>query len=137
MCEDLACRCHGSEELIAQLEERFGAEGELNADGSATWLRSPCLGQCDRAPAAMLTVAGEHPEEHVLAPVDAGGRAGRDRRRRGRHRPRRRRCRRHGDDGLRLLRRVGRVEPASLDDYRAHGGYAALRRALRARAARA
>ena len=31
---------------------------------------------------------------------------------------------------LRLLRRVGIVDPASLDDYRAHGGYAALRRAL-------
>ncbi|MGH9368762.1 MAG: complex I 51 kDa subunit family protein, partial [Thermoanaerobaculia bacterium] len=32
--------------------------------------------------------------------------------------------------GLRLLRRVGRVGPESLDDYRAHGGYQALRRAL-------
>ena len=73
VCEDLACRCNGSQELIAQLEEHLGAEGDLNADGSATWLRSPCLGQCDRAPAAMLTVAGEHPEEHVLAPVDAAG----------------------------------------------------------------
>ena len=35
-----------------------------------------------------------------------------------------------GDASLRLLRRVGVVDPASLDDYRAHGGYAALRRAL-------
>ena len=32
--------------------------------------------------------------------------------------------------GLRLLRRVGVVDPTSLDDYRAHGGYAALRRAF-------
>ena len=31
---------------------------------------------------------------------------------------------------LRLLRRVGRVDPRSLDDYRAHGGYTALRRAI-------
>ena len=30
-------------------------------------------------------------------------------------------------DGLRLLRRVGIVDPTSLDDYRAHGGYEALR----------
>ncbi|MER7394913.1 NADH-ubiquinone oxidoreductase-F iron-sulfur binding region domain-containing protein, partial [Streptomyces sp. NPDC000151] len=29
-----------------------------------------------------------------------------------------------------LLRRIGTVDPASLDDYRAHGGYAALRRAF-------
>ena len=80
VCEDLACRCNGSQELIAQLEEHLGAEGELNADGSGTWLRSPCLGQCDRAPAAMVTLAGEHPEEHVLAPVDAQRGAGGDRR---------------------------------------------------------
>ena len=31
---------------------------------------------------------------------------------------------------MRLLRRVGVADPTSLDDYRAHGGYAALRRAL-------
>jgi NADH-quinone oxidoreductase subunit F len=35
-----------------------------------------------------------------------------------------------GDADLRLLRRVGVVDPLSLDDYRAHGGYAALRRAF-------
>jgi NADH-quinone oxidoreductase subunit F len=33
-------------------------------------------------------------------------------------------------DGLRLLSRVGVVDPTSLDDYRAHGGYEALRRAV-------
>jgi NADH-quinone oxidoreductase subunit F len=33
-------------------------------------------------------------------------------------------------EGVRLLRRVGVVDPASLDDYRAHGGYEALRRAV-------
>jgi NADH-quinone oxidoreductase subunit F len=31
---------------------------------------------------------------------------------------------------LRLLARIGRADPTSLDDYRAHGGYAALRLAL-------
>src|SRR3990170_4650311 len=36
----------------------------------------------------------------------------------------------HGKPGLRLLRRVGQVDPRSLDDYRTHGGYAALRRAF-------
>ena len=35
-----------------------------------------------------------------------------------------------GDASLRLLRRVGVVDPASLDDYRARDGYVALRRAL-------
>jgi NADH-quinone oxidoreductase subunit F len=35
-----------------------------------------------------------------------------------------------GDAGLRLLRRIGVVDPSSLDDYRAHGGYTALARAI-------
>ena len=35
-----------------------------------------------------------------------------------------------GDPSLRLLRRVGVVDPGSLDDYRAEGGYAALRRSV-------
>ncbi len=132
VCEDIACRCRGSEELIAQLEERFGGEGELSDDGSATWYRSPCLGQCDRAPAAMLAVAGERPCDVVVAPTTTVGVlallegdepgaepvTG---------------VPQHGDDGLRLLRRVGVVDPSSLDDYRAHGGYAALRRALELR----
>jgi NADH-quinone oxidoreductase subunit F len=130
VCEDIACRCAGSQDLIAQIEERFGAEGELSDEGSATWYRSPCLGQCDRAPAALVTTAGDDPGEHVLAPVAAadvlavlagGSPASVD--------PVTMppQC---GEPGLRLLRRVGVVEPTSLDDYRAHGGYEALRRAL-------
>ncbi|MER6086372.1 NADH-ubiquinone oxidoreductase-F iron-sulfur binding region domain-containing protein, partial [Streptomyces sp. NPDC001833] len=35
-----------------------------------------------------------------------------------------------GQEGLALLRRVGVVDPASLDDYRANGGYTALRHAF-------
>ncbi|MGX1510036.1 NAD(P)H-dependent oxidoreductase subunit E [Streptomyces collinus] len=35
-----------------------------------------------------------------------------------------------GAPTLTLLHRVGTVDPASLDDYRAHGGYTALRRAF-------
>ena len=129
VCEDLACRCHGSEDLIAQLEERFGPEGELSADGSATWYRSPCLGRCDRAPAAMVAIAGEEPLDRAQAPVTAdavldllaGGPPGPS--------PSAA-LPQAGDPALRLLRRVGSVDPGSLDDYRAQGGYAALRRAF-------
>jgi len=35
-----------------------------------------------------------------------------------------------GAPSLVLLRRIGVVDPSSLDDYRANGGYAALRRAF-------
>ena len=68
VCEDIACKCVGSDALIAALEDQFGPEGEA-CDG-ATWLRSPCLGQCDRGPAAMLTVAGEDPIERVLSEIE-------------------------------------------------------------------
>jgi len=129
VCEDLACRCRGSDDLIAELEERFGPEGAASDEVDATWYRSPCLGQCDRAPAALLALAGTAPEEHVLAPVSAAGAlaamggaaGGADP---GTTVPQ------AGDPALRLLRRVGRVDPLSIDAYRAHGGYAALRRAL-------
>jgi NADH-quinone oxidoreductase subunit F len=129
VCEDVACRCHGSQELIAQLEERFGPEGELSEDGSATWYRSPCLGQCDRAPAALVAIAGHEPLDRAQAPTTAAAvlelLAGGDPGPAPRAQPPQ-----AGDPSLRLLRRVGIVDPVSLDEYRAHGGYAALRRAV-------
>jgi NADH-quinone oxidoreductase subunit F len=123
VCDDIACRCAGSEELIAQL----GPEGV--AENGATWLRSPCLGQCDRAPAALLTQAGDTPVERELTAVDAetvlavlGGATPSP--------PQSTTPPQAGTPGLRLLRRIGVADPDSLDDYRAHGGYAALRRAF-------
>ncbi|MEV0320885.1 NADH-ubiquinone oxidoreductase-F iron-sulfur binding region domain-containing protein [Streptomyces sp. NPDC050658] len=35
-----------------------------------------------------------------------------------------------GQEDLVLLRRIGKINPTSLDDYRSHGGYTALRRAF-------
>jgi NADH-quinone oxidoreductase subunit F len=129
VCDDVACRCNGAAELIAELERRFGPEETTDGDGGATWLRSPCLGQCDRAPAALLTDAGEDSGEHVLAPVDAdtllSGLSGDQVE--GDPEPT---VPQRGEAGLRLLGRVGVVDPRSLDDYRAHGGYQALRRAF-------
>jgi NADH-quinone oxidoreductase subunit F len=129
VCDDVVCRCHGAEHLLAQVEERFGREGELSDDGSATWYRSPCLGRCDAAPAALVSVAGEEPLERAQAPVTAdvvlGLLAG------GEPAPRPSTpIPQAGDPALRLLRRVGVVDAASIDEYRAHGGYAALRRAF-------
>jgi NADH:ubiquinone oxidoreductase subunit E len=128
ICEDVACRCHGSEELIAAVESEFGVEDR--DEGGCTWLRSPCLGQCDRAPAAMLTVAGEQPHEEVLAPVAADEaiaalRGGLVEPAASATVPQ------QGEPGLRLLHRIGVVDPRSLHDYRATGGYDALRLAFK------
>ena len=123
ICDDIACRGAGGEDLCAEMERRHGPEGEA-------WSRSPCLGLCERAPAALVTVAGSEPRRQALAPADADTigailavptdvpadvtssvpQMGRP--------------------GLALLRRVGTVDPTSLEDYRAAGGYLALERAL-------
>jgi NADH-quinone oxidoreductase subunit F len=127
VCEDIACKCVGSDELIAELEERFGPE-EQERDGAA-WLRSPCLGQCDRGPATLLTIAGRSPTEDVLAPAGSGQALAAL----GGERPDPipdAEVRQRGEAGLRLLGRVGVVDPRSLHDYRAAGGYEALRRAI-------
>ena len=136
VCDDISCRTRGAAELCEQLERTDGASGSPGADGRATWLRTPCLGLCERAPAVLVSAAGENPWEKVLAPARAeaiqevlrgtaatqGGlpdafdasvsvpQA--------------------GQPQLRLLRRIGKVDPESLDDYQAQGGYQALERAL-------
>jgi NADH-quinone oxidoreductase subunit F len=127
VCEDIACKCVGSDDLMATLEREFGPE-EQERDGAA-WLRSPCLGQCDRGPAAMLTCAGESPTEDVMgvvAPADALA-ALRGKQPAPLADPA---VRQAGEPGLQLLGRVGVVDPLSLHDYRAAGGYEALRRAI-------
>jgi NADH-quinone oxidoreductase subunit F len=128
VCDDIACRVAGAEDTCAALERAIGPEGVAGADGSIGWMRSPCLGLCDRAPAALVTTAGEHGRVASAAPVDATGVLARlD----GGAAPRPpERIPQQGEPSLRLLRRVGVVDPTSLDDYRAHGGYTALARAL-------
>ncbi|HEX5120010.1 MAG TPA: NAD(P)H-dependent oxidoreductase subunit E [Pseudonocardiaceae bacterium] len=135
VCDDLACRVNGAERVCEDMERRFGAEGtSVGVNGTGiTWQRSPCLGQCDRGSAALIQRAGSDPARIGLAPFDptqvqrmfapaqfgepavplvpqtAGDRT-----------------------SLRLLRRVGLIDPASLDSYRAAGGYEMLRRAVTA-----
>ena len=128
VCDDIACRLAGAERICEDLERSVGPADAALRDGTVSWLRSPCLGLCDLAPAAMVTRAGEQAEATTAAPVDAVGIAGRlDGTTVTRpSRP----PRQAGDPSLRLLARVGTVDPTSLDDYLATGGYAALTRAL-------
>ena len=94
VCTDLSCRLAGYDEL---------------PEGAHP---SPCLGLCERAPAALRTLAGEEPRELQLPATGPP-------------------LPQEGQPGLRLLRRIADgVDPESLDAYRAAGGYTALRRAL-------
>jgi NADH-quinone oxidoreductase subunit F len=137
VCDDLACRVAGASSMCDALEERVGPEG-ANA-GSATWVRSPCLGMCEKAPAVLVQRAGadvtdtaigsatEADVERLLA-GGAGTEFGRPTDPAVASAPQT--WNETDRAGLRLLRRVGLVDPSSIDDYRAHGGYESLRRAL-------
>jgi NADH-quinone oxidoreductase subunit F len=102
VCDDIACRLHDVDSFCQHLD----------AHGRA-WQRSPCLGQCDRAPAALVVDAGPQPWARAIRMPDAEpvgatfvGQA------------------------QKILGRVGVVDPTSLDSYQAHGGYRALARAF-------
>ena len=130
VCDDIACRLAGAEELCGDLERSFGEAGTPIGEGRSTWLRSPCLGLCDRAPAALITSAGEAASVIAVAPVDAAGVAARiTSASSGRAEAGDAQLPQAGEPGLRLLSRVGIVDPESIDDYRARGGWSALERA--------
>ena len=129
VCTDIGCMCRGSDELVAELERTVGPAGEHPGNGHAIWLESPCLGLCERAPAVLVTEAGEEPSERSIAPASgqdvAAALAGRV--------PERMTpepVAQQGSPDVRLMRRFGIVDPESLDSYRSHGGYEALRRAF-------
>ncbi|MFE0785221.1 NAD(P)H-dependent oxidoreductase subunit E [Streptomyces mutabilis] len=161
VCTDLACTAAGASELCAAVEARLGPESGAKVE------RSPCLGLCERAPAALVVRAGRparsaFEDEAVQAEGGSGGaapEAGNGKGRRGRNTPHatavcapaapdttvhaatapetapaepapQAAVPQAGDPALTLLHRIGTTDPASLDDYRAHGGYTALRRAF-------
>ena len=159
VCDDIACRIKGGREICDQLERRLDPAGRAGAEQRATWVRSPCLGLCERAPAVLFQAAGKDAQDWSMAPagVDAivagldgergaGVRGADGRSADERSAGERAAAGRRGpasqtrgvapqtddprDPKLRLLRRVGLVDPEDLESYRAHGGYRALPRAV-------
>ncbi|MGV9888954.1 NAD(P)H-dependent oxidoreductase subunit E [Streptomyces sp. NPDC003395] len=126
VCTDLACTAAGGQELCAAAESRLGPGSGVHVE------RAPCLGLCERAPAALAIRAGDPVRTAVSAPatVDAVVLAATAPDSAPEEPPAVAAVPQAGDDGLILLRRVGVADPDSLDDYRAHGGYTALRRAF-------
>ncbi|MFD4479259.1 NADH-ubiquinone oxidoreductase-F iron-sulfur binding region domain-containing protein [Streptomyces sp. NPDC058471] len=160
VCTDLACG--GGAELCGEVKARLGPTSGVAVE------ESPCLGLCERAPAALVvragvparpafedelggagdrrqprpprqsgfsgrggvgektyvtaTVAPAAPDtlaQAALAPEEAPAEP-----------PAALAVPQAGQEGLLLLSRIGTVDPASLDDYRVHGGYTALRTAF-------
>ncbi len=139
ICDDIACRCKGAHKVCEELERTAGHAAHHGPNGDhveigendAIWLRSPCLGLCDQAPAAFVQVAGKEPVERLFGEVDA---AKAQRILAGDLSPSdtpHPKLPQAGDASLRLLRRVNVADPTSLDAYRSFGGYEALRAAIR------
>ena len=126
VCTDLTCAAAGAPGLCAGIEARLGPGSGVSVE------RSPCLGLCERAPAALAIKAGDPVRTAVSAPatVEAGVLAASAPDSAPEEPPAAMAVPQAGQDGLVLLRRVGVVDPESLDDYRAHGGCTALRRAF-------
>ncbi len=155
VCDDMACRLAGAERVCEELEQALGPAGHPRDGSQMTWMRSPCIGQCERAPAAMYTIAGDPPIRDATGPVDAKGiiaTLGEGLVEQGHPHPGhdaahalagtldtkptperlegiRRFIPQAGERGLRLLARVGRIDPTSLTDYLANDGYRALKEA--------
>ena len=151
VCDDMACRLAGSEQVIEGLERELGLAGHPKPGEQRTWHRSPCLGQCERGPAALFTIAGDPPVRVSTGPLTArqiltrldDGLKGRDDLEAfegpagtapspERLAQLRRFAPQAGQPVLRILSRVGRVDPTSLTDYLANGGYRALGEAIAA-----
>ena len=143
VCDDIACMTRGATALCSELEKKLGPAGSPCLGGRATWIRSTCLGLCERAPAAVVAAAGEKARERVLAPADAGslqsliGDAANgelptepDVLNTKASVPQAGKPATAGKPELHLLKRVGQVDASSLDDYRRAGGYEALRKAI-------
>ncbi|HLG42931.1 MAG TPA: NADH-ubiquinone oxidoreductase-F iron-sulfur binding region domain-containing protein, partial [Planctomycetota bacterium] len=107
-CDDIACRLKGAEKLCARLGDRVK--------------RSPCLGQCERAPAALVLVAGKSPKAYTVAPFSGATAEPKENLRAS--------VPQSGSPDLRLIHRIGTVDPESLEGYRSSGGYSGLRRAI-------
>jgi NADH-quinone oxidoreductase subunit F len=122
VCDDIACRLNGADQLCRDLEARLGHAVH----------RSPCLGQCDKGSAALITRAGREPERFVLAPATADeiAQALAD----GTPSLASAHPASEGGPGVgagaRIVRRMTVADSSSLDSYRQHGGYAALAKAL-------
>jgi NADH-quinone oxidoreductase subunit F len=141
VCDDIACITRGSDKLCAELEGLLGPAGSACFGGRAIWLRSQCLGLCERAPAALLSLAGRRSHERVLAPASAAAvqslvsdavqrRLPIEPDTLNVHASVPQADRKTEPSPWRLLRRIGQGGASTLKAYQRLGGYGGLRKAL-------
>jgi NADH-quinone oxidoreductase subunit F len=120
ICEDGPCAIRGAAQVQEAVCRRLGIRpGETTPDGEYTVEPMRCLGLCDHAPAALVNLT----RHFELSPVEIETLL-KNEPAHGQHR--------NNIGGLAkvAMANVNVVDPASLEDYRAQGGLAALRRAI-------
>jgi len=121
ICTNLSCALNGADELLEHTCQRLGVkEGEVTADGQYVVTRVECLGACGGGPAVQIN--GEWLENATPQDIDKVA-AGEE-------------VRRYFDwpktEGETfLLRNVWKQNSASIETYKAGGGYANLEKHLR------
>ena len=142
VCDDLACVTRGADKLCADLKGTLGPAGSPCSGEEAIWLRSQCLGLCERAPTALVSSAGEQSRERVLAPasaealrslindaIEGGLPAEPDVLKVQTSVPQA--AHKSELSPLRLLHRIGQGGASTLEAYQRLGGYEGLRKALK------
>jgi NADH-quinone oxidoreductase subunit F len=146
VCDDIACKSRGADKICAALEIAIGPahshgpkSDHAQIDPAATvWMRSPCLGLCDRAPAALGQIGhGDRSSDGAIGGLTPEGAVN--------HVKGMRRLLAVDDPTfvgwatsdptpigppLMLLGRANRVNPSSLASYQSAGGYVALPKAI-------
>jgi NADH-quinone oxidoreductase subunit F len=119
VCQDAPCAVAGAGALTAGLCQHLGIQpGETTTDGRYTVEQARCLGMCDHAPAVLVNRTRYAPARPDAAGALLMG-------------PPPAPALRIGGLVKVALANVGVVDPTSLADYRAQGGLAALRKAVR------
>jgi NADH-quinone oxidoreductase subunit F len=118
VCEDSACSLAGCHEVMDAISHKLGLHhGQTSPAGDVTYEHVTCLGMCELAPVGLN---GAQPVAHLTpdnVPAFLDGTM-------------------PSAQGLaygeprHILARVGQVDPTSLDDYKTHGGYIGLAKAL-------
>lgn len=118
VCDDPACALAGADGILKSMSQRADqSQDEKAATKSVTVERAPCLGLCEHAPALLVqgTAVGEANEATYDELVGARTKHIRSI---------------LGGTIHKLTQNCGRGHPASLEEYKASGGYSALQRAL-------
>jgi NADH:ubiquinone oxidoreductase subunit F (NADH-binding)/NADH:ubiquinone oxidoreductase subunit E len=133
LCESPPCHIMGVENLVDVLKAELGVGiGGTTADGLFTLEHTACIGVCEVSPAMQINevVHGRLTPERVKS-ILADYRAGKA--------PDYKQLRRTTNllseyppspDEITLLQNVDQIDPMSLDDYLARGGYEALKKAV-------